>query len=220
MHLTDFTRRADEIIALADKVLSTFLPSAYGIDYDRQAYSTFRSAGLSFLVNTFGAQHPYYKEFDECTKEVYVSSTVQAGRGILLAAKDEVAGGWAVSTRGIVSAEIFGDFMEMAQHLLAEQYKDPAAVMAGSVLEEHLRQLANKHGVAIDFVDSKGKTVPKKADVLNADLVKAGVYNVLNQKLVTGWLDLRNKAAHGKYAEYREDHVNLMIQGILQFMTL
>lgn len=89
----------------------------------------------------------------------------------------------------------------MAEHLLSEQYKDPAAVMVGGVLEEHLRQLAAKAGVAVtDMKD--GKEVPRKAESLNADLAKAGVYGKLDQKAVTGWLDLRNKAAHGKYSEY------------------
>lgn len=218
MNLADFAKRADEIVGLADKVIPTFIVSAHGFHCDNQAYNVFRSAGLSFFANTFGAEHPYYKEFDHVTKDAY-KSAAQAGRGILIAARDEVSGGWAVTARGIVSAEIFGDFMDMAQYLLAEKYKDPAAVMAGSVLEEHLRQLGNKYGVPIDQHDSKGKTVPKKAEVINADLVKAGAYNVLNQKLVTGWLDLRNKAAHGKYNEYTIQNVELMMQGILQFMT-
>jgi hypothetical protein len=61
--------------------------------------------------------------------------------------------------------------------------------------------------------------MPKKAEVLNADLVKAGAYSVLQQKGVTAWLDLRNKAAHGKYTEYKAENVDLTIQGILQFMT-
>ena len=190
MNLTDFAKRADEIITLADKVIPTFSVSAYGTDYDYQAYYTFRSAGLSFLANTFGEQHAYYREFERETKEPY-STTAKAGRGILVAAKDEVVGGWAVTARGLVSAEIFGDFMEMAQYLLSERYKDAAAVVAGSALEEHLRQLARKHQVAIEYTDPRGKSVPKKAEVLNADLVKAGAHNVLQQKGVTAWLDLR-----------------------------
>lgn len=218
MNLVDFAKRADEIIAMADRVLPTFVVSAYGISYDVEAYNIFRSAGLSFLAKTFGSAHSYYKEFERITAEGY-ESTAKAGRGILVAARDEVVGGWAVTTRGIVSAEIFGDFIEMAQYLLAENYKDPAAVMAGSVLEEHLRQLAAKWGVSVTHVDAKGKTIPNKADVINADLAKAGAYNGLNQKLVTGWLDLRNKAAHGKYAEYTAANVDLMVQGIVQFMS-
>ena len=218
MNLTDFAKRVDEIIEMADKVIPTFVVSASGFHCDNEAYAAFRSAGLSFLDNTFGSSHPYFREFDRKTTDAY-RSAAEGGRGILLAARGEVIGGWAVTARGIVSAEIFSDFMEMARHLLDEKYKDPAAVMAGSVLEEHLRQFAIKHGVATDLVDAKGRTVPKKADLLNAELVKAGAYNVLNQKLVTGWLDLRNKAAHGRYAEYTADNVKLMIQGILQFMA-
>ena len=38
-------------------------------------------------------------------------------------------------------AELFADFLEMADYLLSEGYKDPAAVLGGSMLEEHLRQL-------------------------------------------------------------------------------
>lgn len=218
MNLTEFAKRADEIVAIADKVIPTFRVSAYGTEYDYEAYHTFRSAGLSFLANTFGEGHAYYTEFDRETKEPY-STTAKAGRGILLAARDEVVGGWAVTARGLVSAEIFGDFMEMARYLLSEHYKDAAAVVAGSALEEHLRQLARKHNVDLHYMDPKGKAVPKKAEVLNADLVKAGVYTILQQKSVTAWLDLRNKAAHGQYSEYKAENVDLMVQGILQFMT-
>jgi hypothetical protein len=43
--------------------------------------------------------------------------------------------------------------------------------------------------------------------------------NKLDQKNVTAWLDLRNKAAHGKYTEYQKDQVELMMQGVTQFMA-
>jgi len=48
---------------------------------------------------------------------------------------------------------------------------------------------------------------------------KASVYNKLDQKNVTAWLDLRNKAAHGKYDEYTKEHVELLMQGVLNFFT-
>ena len=77
--------------------------------------------------------------------------------------------------------------------------KDAAAVMIGSVLEEHLRQLCHSHKV--DIFTLKGMDeMPKKADVLNADLKKSGAYGPLDQKQVTAWLGLRNSAAHGKYS--------------------
>ena len=74
--------------------------------------------------------------------------------------------------------------------------------------------LCDKNG--INSEDEKGS--PKKADRLNAELAKAEVYTKLDQKSITAWLDLRNKAAHGKYNEYSKDQVSLMIAGIRDFI--
>lgn len=51
-----------------------------------------------------------------------------------------------IYSQKIIAAEIFSDFLEMAEHLLEQGYKDPAAVMIGSVVEENLRKfcVANK----------------------------------------------------------------------------
>ena len=50
-------------------------------------------------------------------------------------------------------------------------------------------------------------------------LHRGGVYSKLDQKNVTAWLDLRNKAAHGKYAEYQIEQVALMLDGVRNFVT-
>ncbi|KKN18289.1 hypothetical protein LCGC14_0957320 [marine sediment metagenome] len=36
--------------------------------------------------------------------------------------------------------------------------------------------------------------------------------------LIFGWLDLRNKAAHGKYSEYNENQVKKMIMGVRDYV--
>ncbi|KKN48021.1 hypothetical protein LCGC14_0657070 [marine sediment metagenome] len=36
---------------------------------------------------------------------------------------------------------------------------------------------------------------------------------------MTGWLDLRNKAAHGKYDEYNKNKVEQMIMGVRDFIV-
>ena len=136
----------------------------------------------------------------------------------MISIKTEIEKGWLSTIKGLISAEIFSDFLEMAEHLLTEKYQHPAAVMIGSVLEEHLRQLCDKNGIVVSEVKN-GKTIPKKADLLNADLAGHSIYNKLDQKNVTAWLDLRNKAAHGKYTEYNLQQVELMLQGVTEFMT-
>ena len=174
-----------------------------------------RVAGLAFIETTFGRDHTYYQEFKERITNSYRSDGERA-LGIFRAIRDQIRGGWIETTKGLVSAEVFADFLEMAEHLLDEKYKDPAAVMIGSVLEEHLRQLCPS--VSVPVVEpSSGKT--RKAESLNADLAKAGKYNLLDQKQVTAWLDLRNKAAHGKYSEYVEQQVRGMLDGVTNFIS-
>lgn len=53
---------------------------------------------------------------------------------------------------------------------------------------------------------------------MNADLSSAKAYSILDQKNVTAWLDLRNKAAHGEYAKYVAEQVGLLISGIRDFI--
>jgi hypothetical protein len=135
--------------------------------------------------------------------------------GILNALREDYRSGFSQSVEELVHADVFGDFLEMAQELLDKKYQDPAAVITGSVLEEHLRKLCDLNGVPV--LDASGK--PFKADFLNAELVKAGVYNKLEQKQVTAWLDLRNKAAHGHYQEYDATQVALMLEGVRGFLV-
>lgn len=148
----------------------------------------------------------------------YTGYVARSLAGILQSLRADLAAGYVRSQRELLHAELFADFLEMAQHLLNEGYKDAAAVLAGSSLEAHIRQLAHKAGVGCD-VSVGTASVPKKADRLNSDLATAGTYSKLDQKNVTAWLDLRNKAAHGKYGEYGPQQVNLLIAGTRDFIT-
>ncbi len=81
--------------------------------------------------------------------------------GILTAIRSELAGGWLTTTRGLISAEIFADFLEMAEYLLTERYKDAAAVIIGGVPEEHLRQLAARAQIPVEE-PKNGKVVARR----------------------------------------------------------
>jgi hypothetical protein len=61
--------------------------------------------------------------------------------------------------------------------------------------------------------------VPRKAESLNADLAKSPAYGKLDQKNVTSWLDLRNKAAHGHYTEYNHQQVELLLASVRDFVA-
>jgi hypothetical protein len=216
MQLDDLVKRADELIALGEAALRSGTMLAMGYKTSDGPFSEFAAPSQSFLDRTFGVTSAYSEQF---RRDVWSSmgTNVQHGIGILKGARGELAGGWMRTTRGLISGEVFGDFLEMGEHLLDEHYKDAAAVMIGGTLEEHLRQVATENGVAVEELKN-GKMIPRKADAINADLAKS-TYGKLDQKNVTAWLDLRNKAAHAHYSEYNEDQVRTMLGGVREFIV-
>ena len=125
-----------------------------------------------------------------------------------------IRAGYLKTLEELLHGEMFGDFLEMAQYLLDSGYKDAAAVVAGSTLEAHLKQLCKKSGIPVDV---SGK--PKKAHMINSELAAGRVYPKLDQKSVIAWLDLRNSAAHGDYGAYDRGQVNLLISAVRDFIT-
>lgn len=134
--------------------------------------------------------------------------------GVLKSLRDAYQKGYLTTIAELVHADVFNDFLQMAEHLLNQRYKDPSAVLVGGTLEEHLRKLCTKH--AIPIADANGR--PRKASTMNDELAKVA-YDTLQQKEVACWLDLRNSAAHGKYAEYDEKSVHRMLDSVRDFLT-
>ncbi len=188
-----------------------------------------REERLNFLITRIkaivkritGNDSEYYKRI----KEIFVKYDklndyikLKPLKGVLDGLYQDLKAGYLKSFSELIHADIFSDYIEMAEYLLEEGYKDPAAVITGSTLEEHLRKLCIKNGIDIEIM-SKGKLRPKKADSMNSELVKQKVYSKLEQKSVTAWLGLRNNAAHGNYSEYNENQVKQMIMGVRDFIV-
>lgn len=209
--------RASELISLGERARAAIKGHPSSVMRDPALYAEFRTAGLSFLANLFGKEHSYYKDFDSRVRRAAVDE-IGHGIGVMRAVQGEISAGWLESTRQLIAAEVFTDFLEMADHLLQEGYKDAAAVMIGGVLEGRLKGLAVKNGIAVGVMKD-GVDVPKKADRLNSELAAGGVYAKLDQKNVTAWLDLRNKAAHADYTSYTLEQVKLMRASVADFLA-
>lgn len=220
MKIADLIRRIDELLKMGADVQSTMYAEGdhYPVHYvSDAAMAGWRTACLSFIVRVYGRDHVHFEQFSDNTKNTFYSDAERAV-AILLALRNEIEGGWLFQIKALVAAELFADFIDQADHLLSQGYKDAAAVMLGSVLEEQLRQLCKKHGVeTYDVKDDK--EIPRKADRLNSELAKAGVYTALEAKQVTAWLAVRNSAAHGKYDEYTADQVGNLATGIPSFIV-
>ena len=139
--------------------------------------------------------------------------------GILQAIRADYAADRIKTFAELVHSDLFADMLEAADYLLGETYKDPAAVMAGGMLEQHLRELCRKHGIDTTFTTPGGDTKPKMIDTMNADLAKASAYGKIEQKQVTAWAGIRNAAAHGEHTKYDDNQVRQMITSIRDFIS-
>lgn len=185
-------------------------------DTDSQSFISRASAAVERVA---GPQSIYAQQVRGILQsKEYRGTQANLISGVVKALRSDVDAGFLRSAEELIHGDVFGNFLEMAEYLLDEGYKDAAAVIAGSTLEAHLRQLCTKHNVSADHQTSNGVR-PKRADQMNADLCKADAYSKLDQKNITAWLDLRNKGAHGLYAEYGQDQVQLLVAGVRDFMT-
>jgi len=113
--------------------------------------------------------------------------------GILGALRSDLQDGYIHTIEELVHGAVFDDFLEMASEPLTKGYKDPGAVIAGTVLEEHIRKLAVRNSLSV--LDAKNK--PKSFDTLAIELVKTRQFCEPQRKILAGWYGQRNEAAHG-----------------------
>lgn len=207
----------DSLISEGDLVLKTIWVEHVSplIIVQRVELAQFKKwqSSCHLLSHILGNQaDPWRKTLeDDSANNLAVAVSIQ---GTLKAIREALDNNFLMRYEELIHADIFSDFLEMASYLLSEGYKDAAAVIIGSVLEEHIKKLCAKHKI---FIDSNGR--PKKADTLNSELASVGALTKLDQKNVTAWLDLRNKSAHGKYAEYTQQQVELFLQSVRDFLT-
>lgn len=222
MSTTPLSIFADQLDALIEEYRTQFLESAHddrgdlGDAHAQSLISRLRSAidrstrqGSAFRIQS---------EEIMSNNKLYIFEKLLQLSGVADGLARDIRSGALDGMTELIHADIFGDFLEMAEHLLQEGYKDAAAVIAGGSLEAHLRAICVKNGIAIERQTTEG-IKSKKADALNGDLYASKRITGLEHKSVTSWLDLRNKAAHGRYNEYGKEQVDLFISGIRNFLS-
>lgn len=213
----DLKNRINELIALSNIPESKLRIDSKEID----EFTEFRNSSLSFIEKLYGKEHTYYKGFVECFRIRFQHpDDIVKARGVLKAIKGEIDGGWLFEIKSLVTAEVFADFLTMAEYLLGEGYKDASAIMIGGSLEGHLKQLCMSNNIPVERTNTEEKIIPIKAETLNVELTKKNIYNGTVQKQITAWLGLRNDAAHAHYDKYTPEQVKNMYDGVLSFIAL
>jgi hypothetical protein len=206
-------KRLDSLIVMGGMVSGTRHDKLFGgmkyIDrVQEDIFYQWKTSSLSFL--NILPSDIYYKQFEGKCKDSGYSDT-ECGLGILRAAREDIEGGYLQRIETLVSASVFTDFLEMAEHLLDNAYKDPAASLIGAVLEDGLRRICANSGV----------TLKAREDIssLSQKLLQKQVYNPLQHKQIQVWNDIRNNADHGNFGEYKAGDVAEMLKGVSSFLS-
>jgi hypothetical protein len=202
-------KRIDELISKAELVLSTEETTRFGKRLDNKLFVEWKTGALNLISNLLGKEHVYFQSFLEV--KYSEPRDVRNGLGVLNALREDYEQGFLTEMNTLIMGEVFTDFLDMAEHLLENNYKDPAASLIGAVLEDGLKKIADNNGIGYK----------KRGGIagLNDKLKEAGVYNPLVHKKVDVWREIRNKADHAEFGEYDKNDVEEMLKGVLNFLS-
>jgi len=102
---------------------------------------------------------------------------------------------------------LMDDELEAARHLLSKGFLRSAGVLAGVMLERHLKNLLRKHTPPIKY--RKDATLSS----ING-LCKESVYDLVTWRKVQHLTDLRNLCAHDKPREPTKEDVSELLGGV------
>lgn len=206
--------RIEELLKKAEGVKATHKPNPPNVfgfpTLDEDAFLEWKSNVENLIILTTGKDSVYYQNFINHTKQGH-KSHVDFGVGVLRAIREDLEKGFLASIKDLVVAEVFSDFLDMAEYLLDNGYKDPAASLSGAVLENGLRKIAEKHSIPTKSNDDIGS--------LNTKIADKGIYNRLIQKQIQAWKAIRDSADHGKFNDYKSEDVKSLLEGIRRFLT-
>lgn len=204
-------KQFEELFALGAEVLGSQKPPPKNVigdnSVDKVLSNEWVTSVQNLLLRLCGENSPHYENFTRrCNTRHHGVSQVREGLGILKSALRDYKNDMLYEVRRFVEADIFDDLLEQAEYLHTSGYYQAGAVVAGSLLEDKLRNLCIQGGISLEN--------RPKLDKMNADLTKAGVLTKLEQKRITALAHIRNDAAHGNWDEFTKEDVKNMLQQI------
>lgn len=109
--------------------------------------------------------------------------------------------------RQLVVADLFDSELDAAQELQKKKFLRPAGVLAGLVLENHLRDVCQQRGVPIT------KTRPTIGDFTKL-LRNHGILDLPQSRRIEYLADIRNLCSHKRDREPAADEVADLIRGV------
>jgi hypothetical protein len=178
-----------------------------------------RSSMLTLLENVI-PHDSAHRRFVGQVNDVWPNEDVMLSK--LRAVREDLELGMFDNLAERIAGAIAVNYLEQAEQLLGEgagvtHGHVPAAVLAGAVLERHLRELCAKQTPPIDTVKANGE--PKTLDPLITDLARVSAISQTKAAVLRGWAAIRNKAAHGEWDKFSRGDVETMVKGVTQFIA-
>lgn len=141
-------------------------------------------------------------------------NSINALIGVLVTVRDDIEAGYIQTLEQRTRETVFDDFLEMASEI--NTISPPSAVvLAVSVLEEHVRNLADVNGITT--VKPNGRF--RSFEDMTTDLKGAQVLSLPEYRLAGGWYALRTEAAHGRFENVVAGEVPRVIDGVREFLV-
>jgi len=180
-------------------------------------FHDFRISALSYLGRVFSQESTYYQAFKSEVSHPTASRT-RRGIGMLTSARKELSGDWLETTGGAITREEMTDMLRLARMQQDENHHVAAVIIAGAVLEKHLRNLCLAKGIKLHN-DLENRAGPKKGLQLTGEAYKKKLYERQDNKDIISWLELYETAAAGKNDSVTAAQAKTMVSGVLSLLV-
>ena len=152
----------------------------------------------------------YLSQYTRRCEHPFQGADLDGGMDSLRALVADIDDGVFPSVGSVVHAHTLTDVLDQADASVAEQKFLQAVMLAGAVLEAHLRYIGEGRALSLPRSSIGG---------WNEQLFKAGAYDKPTHGLIATWANLRNDADHLKVQSFTEVTARSMTVGVRDLLA-
>ena len=219
---TEVELQLNQLIAVGERICGSYQKDgsnftvSYSSNESEISVRAFYTGALAAIGRIAGEKSDFYRSIPnikpntELSRHITNLSFIPAITGALIALRDAVLAGYLQSIEDRLTANVHDDMLNQAYVLLDSNYHIAAMVIAGGVLENHLRKLTTKVNTQFGGNGSLSKY---------NDLLKDSVYPQTVWRRIQAIADLRNRAAHGDVTTVAPSDVRDSLEYITRVTT-